>query len=85
MLLVSDDKVQFIKIKIYRYNQKVIQIVLPIIYISIILFLLPEQILNKWKEDNINIKKLLKDLKYQGKGTKILVSEDSSKIKIELK
>ena len=78
-------KARKLKIKIIENGDKKLNLTLPLFIISTILFFVPSKILNKWTEKDIDIKKMYKELKNQGKGTKINVKDDNDQVKIEFK
>jgi len=74
-----------IKIKITRKNKKIILLALPVVFITIILFLLPRETLENLKKSRNSLKYFLRDLKTRGSGTKILIDEPDRKITITFK
>jgi hypothetical protein len=78
-------KAKFIKIKIIDNGKKIINLTIPIFLLAGLLFFIPKRILNKWVDQDINIKEMFYTLKKQGKGTQINVNDGDDQVKIEFK
>ena len=78
-------KPKIIKIKIKRKNKNIIHLVLPIVCISIILFLLPTEKLRNYGYRKQEIRFLLQKLKSKGRGTKIFLQQKERKVLLHLK
>lgn len=78
-------KSRFLKIKIIEDGKKVINLTIPLFLISAILFFIPKRVLNKWTDDEIDIKEMYHTLKSQGKGARINVNDGEDQVNIEFR
>ena len=78
-------KANRLKIRIIEDGETKINLTLPLFIISALLFFIPSHYLNKWTEEDVDVKKMYKDLKKHGKGTKINVNEGDDLVNIEFK
>lgn len=78
-------RAHFMKITIIDHGKKVINLTLPTFLISIPLFFIPNRLLKKWAKEDMDLKGLIKALIKEGKGSRINVIDNDSRVYIELK
>ena len=82
---MSGSSVKFIKIKIVENGKSKINLTLPAFLITFPFYLIPQSVINRWIEEDIDIKGIINEVKKSGKGTEINVKDDTEQVQIVLK
>ena len=82
---MAGSRVRFIKIKIVEGGKQKINLTLPAFLITFPFYFIPQSLIDKWVEEEIDIKGIINAVRNNGKGTVINVNDDSEQVQIILK
>ncbi|MFW5998772.1 MAG: hypothetical protein ACOC4G_02195 [Bacillota bacterium] len=82
---MADNRAHFIKIKIIDKGEKKINITLPLFLLTFPVSLIPNSWLNRWMDEDIDVKNIIRTIKKEGKGTRINIHDNTDEVKIFIK